>query len=323
MTAHAPTPTTLLSGPLGIGKTTAIRHLFGHRPPGARWSVLVNEFGAVGLDGPTFEADGIAVREVAGGCICCATGPMLGVALARLLREQRPDRLIIEPSGLAEPAAVLDLLRAPGIAEAVALRATITLVDPRTVAARYEEDALAQGQVDAADVLVASRADLATDTQIEAFRAWAASRWPAPLAVGVMQHGQLDPAWLDLDPRPAAGHWRVRPAEMPQAFGWGAVWPPEVVFDRARLISTVKGLVDGRAGVDGLLRLKGIFRDNRGWRALNVADDLVRSEPSAHRRDSRVELIFASDDPRRDAILTSIFSAAQIGAIPSPFLQGT
>ena len=113
-------PTTIVTGFLGVGKTTAILDLLARRPAGARWAVLVNEFGQVGLDGAILPSEGgVVVREIAGGCVCCTAGPQLGVAINRLLREHRPDRLILEPTGLASPASILDLLRGPSYRTAV------------------------------------------------------------------------------------------------------------------------------------------------------------------------------------------------------------
>ena len=68
-------PTTLFTGFLGVGKTTAILSAFEHRPTEGRWAVLVNEFGEIGIDGAILsDRDGLAVAEVPGGCICCSAG---------------------------------------------------------------------------------------------------------------------------------------------------------------------------------------------------------------------------------------------------------
>ena len=81
-------PTHLIAGPLGAGKTTLIRELLAQRPAGERWAILVNEFGQIGLDAAllTTGADGIALGEVAGGCLCCVNGAPFRVGLGRLLR---------------------------------------------------------------------------------------------------------------------------------------------------------------------------------------------------------------------------------------------
>ncbi len=102
-----PIPINIISGPLGVGKTTTINHLMELRPPEERWAILVNEYGLVGLDAALMQTEserkggaGVEIREVAGGCICCSAGFMFEVSLVFLL-QRRPDRLLIEPTGLA------------------------------------------------------------------------------------------------------------------------------------------------------------------------------------------------------------------------------
>lgn len=108
-------PTHLVGGPLGAGKTSLIRQLLTQTPADERWAVLVNEFGQIGLDaallGP--DTDGVTMAEIPGGCLCCVNGLPFQVGLARLLRKARPDRLLIEPSGLGHPAELLRQLRQP------------------------------------------------------------------------------------------------------------------------------------------------------------------------------------------------------------------
>ncbi len=103
-------PTNILTGFLGVGKTTAILHLLQHKPESERWAVLVNEFGEVGIDGALIagnysEEQGVFIREVPGGCMCCAAGLPMQMALNMLLARARPDRLLIEPTGLSQGSA--------------------------------------------------------------------------------------------------------------------------------------------------------------------------------------------------------------------------
>ena len=116
-------PTNLITGFLGVGKTSAILHLMTQKPASENWSVLVNEFGSVGIDGAIYEAKGIEVKEIPGGCTCCAAGVPLQVAVNRILKETRPQRLLIEPSGLGHPKRVLDTLRGKYFKEALSLKA--------------------------------------------------------------------------------------------------------------------------------------------------------------------------------------------------------
>ncbi|MFT4624189.1 MAG: G3E family GTPase [Myxococcota bacterium] len=307
-------PTTLVTGTLGVGKTTAILDLFRHRPADGRWAVLVNEFGRVGIDGAMLGDGEIAVREVAGGCICCTAGISLKLGLVRLLREVRPDRLLIEPTGLAHPAAVLDALGAPGLRDAVSRRAVITLVDPRrSLIAPVVGDDPFTDQVAVADVLVANRCDGVAATRLTAWRREAAQLFPAKAVVATTEFGRLDPAWMDLAPstRPErtpelahAQHQDLRPDAPPivaparleggadgvASCGW--IRPRTEVFDREALEIALQGIVRPNPGLPaGALRLKGVFRVAGRWLGVNADSDAVRWAPVAWRSDTRVEIL--------------------------------
>ena len=124
-------PTHLIGGPLGAGKTSLIRHLLDQKPAGERWAVLINEFGQIGLDAAllTTEADGISLAEIPGGCLCCVNGVPFQVGLARLLRQAKPDRLLIEPSGLGHPTELLRQLRLPPWQNVLSVQPTVLVLD--------------------------------------------------------------------------------------------------------------------------------------------------------------------------------------------------
>lgn len=307
----------MVTGFLGVGKTTALLDLFQHRPEGERWAVLVNEFGEIGIDGAILGEDTeYLVREIPGGCICCTSGPMLQVALVRLLREQRPDRLFIEPTGLAMPSAIVDMLRRPGLREALAPRAVITLVDPvKAMQPRYRDNDAWRAQIQVADVLVANKCDLASEAQIEAFLVDADQWFPPKAVVATTDHGRLDPAWLDLDPTPKEVQQlpdvhahaerrsllappRVAPSGRAASHAVGDVatcgwiFPVERIFDRARLESTLQQLSRPCDALPaGVMRVKGVFRLPGVWSLANGDGERLSFSPIGHRRDSRVEFI--------------------------------
>ena len=93
------TPVNVITGPLGVGKTTAINHLLRRRPGNETWAVLVNEYGLVGVDGALMESEApkkgrpsVEIREVIGGCICCSAGYLFEMALAQLLQRRLSRR---------------------------------------------------------------------------------------------------------------------------------------------------------------------------------------------------------------------------------------
>jgi Ni2+-binding GTPase involved in maturation of urease and hydrogenase len=131
-TLKLPVPTTVVTGSLNSGKTTFISSLIKIKPQNAVWAVLVNEFGAVGLDRIALEsaadAQGLHVKQIAGGCMCCVTGGVLALSIAQLLRAVKPDRLLIEPSGLGHPAGLIDALQGEHMKTALQLNAVVCLV---------------------------------------------------------------------------------------------------------------------------------------------------------------------------------------------------
>jgi len=195
-------PTHLITGFLGSGKTTALNHLLTHvRPEGERWAILVNEFGEVGIDGATLsgQGDGLAVKELPGGCICCTGGVEFQIALTLLVKEHSPDRLLIEPTGIAKPSQIIDSLRGPGLDETLDIRGTITLVNPAHLGdTRYREHDTYIDQLEVADALVATHADISSEEELEAFFELARGLYPPKPVIAAIAHGELDPAWLDL-----------------------------------------------------------------------------------------------------------------------------
>ena len=214
-------PVNIITGVLGVGKTTAIRHLLSQRPPNEKWAVVVNEFGALGIDGAVLDtaagiadADvagtsttgggdgGVVVREVAGGCLCCAVAAPFTVAVTQVLRRAKPDRLLIEPSGMGHPGGLFDALSGEFLRGVLELKATIALVDVAVVSSDQNPEVLAseafRDQVHCADVVVGTKADLASGASVEAFRAWAATLYPAKAEVFVVERGRLPLATLDV-----------------------------------------------------------------------------------------------------------------------------
>lgn len=294
-------PTTLVTGSLGVGKTTAILAATRHRPPTERWAVLVNEFGSVGIDGALLSDDGsLQVREIAGGCICCTANVPLRAALVRLIREVKPDRLFVEPTGLAHPAAIVDVVRSPGIAEAIALRATLTLVDPTRFLNRGD-NALLADQILAADVLVGNFADRTSEEVLVRFRSEAAKLDPGPLVVATTSFGEIDAAWLELAPEPKG--LRLYTSALAEAHEVSLVWPPDVRFGLDALQTVLQRLVRPSPEVpNGVLRLKGIFYTDRGFLSVQATPTSITFAPVGWRRDSRVVLITPDPVPSTEAV---------------------
>ncbi|GIU13352.1 MULTISPECIES: GTP-binding protein [unclassified Shewanella] len=155
-------PTNVITGFLGVGKTSLIKALLQHKPEGEVWAVLVNEFGEIGIDAGLLDSDSeqIQIKEVAGGCMCCAAGVPMQVAINQLIAKAKPDRLLIEPTGLGHPKEVLKVLTQPHYRQVLAMKACVTLVDARKLNdSRYTEHEIFNQQLQVADVVLASKAD--------------------------------------------------------------------------------------------------------------------------------------------------------------------
>jgi cobalamin biosynthesis protein CobW len=221
MTDLSKVPVTVITGFLGAGKTTLIRHLM-QNPQGRRLAILVNEFGTVGVDGDLLRAcaddncpdDNIV--ELANGCICCTVAedfiPTIETLLARPLR---PDHILIETSGLALPKPLLKAFDWPAIRSKITVDGVVTLADAEAVAAgRFAPDPDAmdaqraadpqadhetplsevfEDQLACADIVLLSKADLAGDTGLAAAEDVIRTEMSRHVPVVAMTDGVIDP----------------------------------------------------------------------------------------------------------------------------------
>ena len=150
-------PVTLVTGFLGAGKTTLLRRLI-RAPHGLRIGLILNEFGQAGID--AVETRDQAFIELSEGCACCLRNDDLVQALSEMAARGDIDRVLVEPSGLADPLPLAWTLQKPELAGKVRLDSVVVVVDPlhHAEAGREEWEA----QVRAADVVIVSKPDLAS-----------------------------------------------------------------------------------------------------------------------------------------------------------------
>lgn len=172
----------LVMGFLGAGKTSFINNCITHCQQQEKWAILVNEAGQIGIDEKLFTGNadtGLAIRQVSGGCICCTSQLPLQIALARLTSEHKPDRLWIEPTGLAHPRELIEQLSAPHWQTALSLKSAISIVNARHWQdARYRDNEGYQAHVRFCDVVVINRFDHLDDTQKTQLTDWVATLNP-------------------------------------------------------------------------------------------------------------------------------------------------
>ncbi|MGM0984195.1 MAG: CobW family GTP-binding protein [Pseudomonadota bacterium] len=319
-------PVHLVIGFLGSGKSTLIRRLIEQKPEGERWAVVINEFGRVGIDQAMFaERDDLVVKGLPGGCLCCQLAFVLQASLVNLLHRYRPDRLIIEPSGLGHPAGLLDVLRSEGFAGALDVRDIIALLDPRRLDdPRSREHETFHDQLAMADGVALTMRELATSAQYEVARTWLGEFWPAKRWIAEAPHGEL-PLSLLLEgrehattPAPASAAHRAARGEASRSATSPALDP--LMLENVELREPQPGRPLREAGASlghatlgwrwhaaevfdldrltallgelpGGLRVKGVLHTADGWKLYNRADGAVSLSETAWRRDSRLELI--------------------------------
>ncbi|MFJ4588918.1 CobW family GTP-binding protein [Pseudomonas moraviensis] len=297
-------PTHVIAGPLGAGKTSLIRQLLAQRPADERWAVLINEFGQIGLDAAllTRDADGIALGEVAGGCLCCVNGAPFQIGLGRLLRKARPDRLFIEPSGLGHPAQLLKQLNTAPWLGVLAVQPCVLVLDAQALHAGKTLPDAQQQALASAGLLLLNKAENLDETARENIASelppvrmiWTQqARLPLnelpgmtekaseglanlPLPTGL---AQLPAVWGD----PSVPICLSQAQEDGWSIGWR--WHPGQIFDQGRIVDWLAALEWKRA--------KLVIHSSDGWVSVNALEnaDLIW-QASEWRKDSRIELIF-------------------------------
>lgn len=307
-------PVHIVAGFLGVGKTTSILNLMKKLEGKEHVAVIVNERGEVGLDGIVMQSadNKLEIREVTGGCICCTAGPLFVQALLEILEKVRPDRIFMEPSGISKPGEILDLIHSLDISSRLDIRPIVTLVDPALfLKPQIMELPLFRNQVDAADIIVANRCDLASETVTEAFYEKAKKLYPPKIAVLSTRFGQLPEEILSLivDPNKINTNLAGSEAKFEMAFshstgtghpmynerGW--TWYPSTIFAHNELTDIFEALRSGTAGIKGKVeRSKGIFHTENGWYLIEQALGEVYEREIQYRRDNRCQIIFSGSD---------------------------
>ena len=196
-------PTNIITGFLGVGKTTAILYLLKNKPADERWAVLVNEFGEIGIDGSLIQAQhgessGVYIREVPGGCMCCASGLPMQMALNYLLVKARPDRLLIEPTGLGHPKEVLQVLGKGQYREALNVQKVLTLVNARhLIDQRYTDNETYNQQISIADIVVGNKTDLYQPGDRQRLQSYVKQKGNSRATIVFTNNGDLDTSCLD------------------------------------------------------------------------------------------------------------------------------
>jgi G3E family GTPase len=162
-------PVTVLTGYLGAGKTTLLNRIL-TEPHGKRYAVIVNEFGEVGIDNDLVVGADEEVFEMNNGCICCTVrGDLIRIMDGLMKRKGKFDAIIVETTGLADPAPVAQTFFVDqDVADAARLDAVVTVADAKWLSERLKDAPEAKNQVAFADVILLNKTDLVSEDQLAA-----------------------------------------------------------------------------------------------------------------------------------------------------------
>ena len=224
MTQPAKVPVTIITGFLGAGKTTLIRHVL-ENARGRRLALVINEFGDVGVDADILKSCGVEncaeenIIELANGCLCCTVADDFIPAIEALLaRNPPPDQIIVETSGLALPKPLVKAFDWPAIRARLTVDGVIAVVDgaavaagrfadnPEKLAAQRAQDAsvdhdnpleeVYEDQLNCADLIVLNKADLMDAATLARVTADINAATPRAVKVIAVRDGRIDPALL-------------------------------------------------------------------------------------------------------------------------------
>ncbi|PLA75058.1 hypothetical protein CYQ88_02175 [Hydrogenovibrio sp. SC-1] len=315
----------LISGQLGAGKTTFLRQLLTQKPPQEHWVILVNEFGAVGIDGAILsEQSHTQIQQIPGGCICCTSKDELTTTVLSILDIQTPDRILIEPTGLGEPQNLLDIFLAPVFENQLEIQTLFTLFDvSETDVQEIKRLSILQSLISMADVIILNKTDLAASEKVQSVQSYLETLYPPKTAIFTTQQAVIDNHHLEHShfysaqftrqetpfklvaaeavpqpPLPDTGvlltgcHTRQSHQNLnTQAIGW--VFDHQVQFDW-KTLQSLFGLLAKTPSV--ILRAKGVFRVGDTPRMLfQLVNQTVSRELIAYRKDSRVEILLKAN----------------------------
>jgi G3E family GTPase len=165
-------PVTVLTGYLGAGKTTLLNRILSE-PHGKKYAVIVNEFGEIGIDNDLVVGADEEVFEMNNGCICCTVrGDLIRILDGLMKRKGKFDAIIVETTGLADPAPVAQtFFMDQDVSDTARLDAVVTVADAKWLSDRLKDAPEAKNQIAFADVIILNKTDLVSQAELDAVEA--------------------------------------------------------------------------------------------------------------------------------------------------------
>ncbi len=168
--ARMTAPVHMVTGFLGAGKTTLMNRYLKTPPPGLQMAVIINDFGEVAVDAELVDRSNYAMKELPSGCVCCTLSGALTDSLADLARDQQPDVVVMETTGLARPAQIAELFRQDMLRRIVHIGNVVCVVDSSTFAKYESHFPVLSEQASQSNTLVLNKTDIADPPMLEAAR---------------------------------------------------------------------------------------------------------------------------------------------------------
>jgi len=274
---------TVIGGYLGAGKTTLLNRLLAD-PDSPRLAVIVNDFGALNIDDSLIASrDGSAV-SLTNGCVCCSLSDTLADGLDELLnRTPKPEHIVLEASGIAEPRRVgqYGLLT-----QGVRLAAVVTVADAEMVDTQAKDKfvgPLVQSQLRDGDLLVLSKTDLVSRRRLARVKDWLAGIAPDARVMEAGQDGLSSFMLLGEGVVPVVHH----PSTEAIAIFSSWSYVSDHVFDAEKVVELLRHLPTS------IVRAKGFVKTHEGFQIFHLAGRRVTFEPAAEKlSDPRTQLVF-------------------------------
>lgn len=249
------TAVTVIGGYLGAGKTTLVNHILATADQ--RIAVLVNDFGDINIDAALIESQDDDTIALANGCICCSLVDGFAAAMMTIAdREPSPDRLVIEASGVADPATVAAYAHGPGLN----LDAVVVVVDSETILSRAKDEYVGDtvsGQMRAADIVIANKRDLVDESTGARVEGWIFEQCPTAALLHAENAVVAPELLFGTTPSPAAGAAKIggtsSQATPPAFHTWS--WHSERSIHRDLIESLMSALPAEVVRAKGVVRL--------------------------------------------------------------------